>query len=273
MALLNADDPTLFPKLTDAQLDLLRQHGKVRPTRVGEVLFREGDATYDVMVLLEGRVAVVLGSGDVARDITIHRPRDIMIELNILTGHRVHANGVVREAGSVLVVPADEFRALLGREPVFGDFILQILFRRRKAIERLRSGIQIVGSRFDRDTHRLREFAARNRVLHDWLDVDEPRARALLAQLSIDDTAVPIVVLGDGTFLRGPTTAELASAIGMTHVSIPDGEAYDLVVVGAGPAGLAAGVYGASGGMRTAVLDAVAAGGQAATSARIENYL
>src|SRR5262249_37352978 len=225
------------------------------------------------MVLLEGSVAIVLGSGDVARDITIHRARDLIVELNILTGHRVHANGVVREAGSMLVVPAEDFRALLGRELIFGDFILQMLFRRRQAIERLRLGIQIVGSRFDRDTHRLREFAARNRVLHDWLDVDEPRARALLAQLSIDDTAVPIVVLGDGTFLRGPTTAELATAIGMTHVSIPDGEAYDLVVGGGGPAGLAAGVYGASGGMRTAVLDAVAAGGQAATSARIENYL
>jgi CRP-like cAMP-binding protein len=158
MALLDDDDPTLFPKLTDEQLDLLKQHGYIRQTTVGEVLFREGDATYDVMVLLEGRVAIVLGSGDVARDITIHRPRDIMIELNILTGHRVHANGVVREAGSVLVVPAEEFRALLGRELVFGNFILQMLFRRRRAIERLRSGIQIIGSRFDRNTHRLREF-------------------------------------------------------------------------------------------------------------------
>jgi thioredoxin reductase (NADPH) len=273
LALLDDDDPALFPKLTDEQLDLLRPHGHVRQTRVGEVLFREGDTTYDVMVLLEGRVAIVLGSGDVARDITIHRPRDIMIELNILTGHRVHANGVVREAGSILVVPAEEFRALLGRELVFGDFILQMLFRRRKAIERLRSGIQIVGSGFDRNTHRLREFAARNRVLHDWLDVDDPRAKGLLDGLGIDEPGAPIVVLGDGTFLRDPTNAELARAIGAAHGSVPDGKAYDLVVVGAGPAGLAAGVYGASGGMVTAMLDAVAVGGQAATSARIENYL
>jgi CRP-like cAMP-binding protein len=97
MALLDDDDPTLFPKLTDEQLDLLKPYGHVRRTMVGEVLFREGDAAYDVMVLLEGRVAIVLGSGDCARDVTIHRPRDIMIELNILTGHRVQANGVVRE--------------------------------------------------------------------------------------------------------------------------------------------------------------------------------
>jgi thioredoxin reductase (NADPH) len=99
-----------------------------------------------------------------------------MVELNILTGQCVGATGVVREAGSVLVVPAQEFRALLGRELDFGDFVLQTLFRRRRALERLQMGIHIVGSRFDRDAHRLREFAGRNRVLHDWLDIDDPRA-------------------------------------------------------------------------------------------------
>src|SRR5262249_34930898 len=170
LTLLDDDDRALSPKMTDEQLDLLARHGQARPTKVGEFLFREGDPAYDFMVLLEGCVAVMLGSGDAAQVITLHRARDFMAELNILTGHPVHANGVVREAGSVLVVPADEFRTLLGRELVFGDFILQTLFRRRRAIEQLRTGIQIVGSRFDHDTHRLREFAARNRVLHDWLD-------------------------------------------------------------------------------------------------------
>ena len=166
-ALLNEDDAAVFPKLTDEQLGLLTPLGQIRPTEVGEILFREGDTAYDVMVLLEGRVAVVLGSGESERELVIHRPRDLMIELNLLTGQRVHATGVVREAGSILSVPAQEFRALLGRELVFGDFVLQMLFRRRQAIERLVMGIQIVGSRFDRNTHRLREFAARNRVLHN----------------------------------------------------------------------------------------------------------
>ena len=191
MALLDDDDPALFPKLTDEQLALLTPLGTVRSIEVGDVLFREGDASYDFMVLLAGRVAIVLGSGDAARDITIHRARDFMAELSILTGHRVHANGVVREAGSMLVAPAEDFRTLLGRELVFGDFILQTLFRRRLAIERLRSGIQIVGSRFDPDTHRLREFAARNRVLHDWLEIDNPRAKRLLEELSVGETAIP----------------------------------------------------------------------------------
>ena len=272
-ALLDDDDPALFPKLTDEQMALLAPHGKVRPIHVGEVLFRDGDATYDVMVVLEGRVAVMLGSGDAARELAIQKPRDLMAEFNILTGQRVGATGVVREAGSLLVVPANEFRALLGRELVFGDFVLQTLFRRRKAIERLQMGIQIVGSRFDRNTHRLREFAARNRVLHDWLDPDEPRAESLLRALAVDASPGPIVLVGNGQVLRNPTNAELAGAIGLNESRIPVEKTYDLVVIGAGPGGLAAGVYGASSGLLTAILDAVAVGGQAATSARIENFL
>ena len=272
-ALLDDDDPALFPKLSDDQLDLLAKRGHVRATEVGEVLFRDGDATYDAMVLLEGQVAVLMGSAAPERVLTIHRARDLMIELSILTGQRVHATGVVREAGSVLVVPAQKFRALLAREPVFGDFVLQMLFRQRQAVERLRMGIRIIGSRFDRDTHRLREFAARNRVLHSWVDIDEPRRERLLAMLPTDARESPIVLLGNGAWLHNPTNAELADKIGVPHGSIPAEKTYDLVVVGAGPAGLAATVYGASGGLLTATLDAMAVGGQAATSARIENYL
>ena len=270
--LLDNDDPALFPKLTDEQFGLLAKHGQARSIEVGELLFREGDAMYDVMVLIEGSVAVVIGSGDTERELAIQRPRDLMVELNILTGERVQATGVVREPGSVLVVPAAEFRAILGSELVFGDFVLQTLFRRRRALERLRMGIQIVGSRFDRDTHRLREFAARNRVLHNWLDIDDPRAEALLGAHA-DVTSGPIILLGGGTLLRNPSNAELTSAIGLDQGAVPTEKLYDLVVVGAGPAGLAASVYAASGGLRTAMLDAVAIGGQAATSARIENYL
>jgi thioredoxin reductase (NADPH) len=272
-ALLDDDDPAVFPKLSDDQLDLLAKHGQARATTVGEVLFRGGDTAYDAMVLLEGRVAVLMGSGEPERVLTIHRPRDLVIELSLLTGERVHATGVVHEAGSVLVVPAQEFRALLARDPVFGDFVLQMLFRRRQAVERLRMGIQIIGSRFDRDTHRLREFAARNRVLHSWLDIDEPRRERLLAMLPADARESPIVLLGNGAWLRNPSNAELAGQIGVPQGSAPPEKTYDLVIIGAGPAGLAATVYGASGGLLTATLDAVAVGGQAATSARIENYL
>jgi thioredoxin reductase (NADPH) len=271
--ILDDDDPTLFPKLTDAQVELLARQGRIRPIQVGDVLFRPGDVTYDAMVLLKGLVAVVIGSGETERDLCIQRPRDLMVEFNILTGEPVGATGVVREAGSLLAIPAVEFRAMLGRELIFGDFVLQMLFRRRRAIERLQLGIQVVGSRFDRDTQRLREFASRNRLLHDWLDAEDPRANMLFKKLGIEGSHGPIVVVKSGKWLRNPTNAELATAIGLEESHVPIEKSYDLIVIGAGPGGLAAGVYAGAGGLRTVIVEAEAVGGQAATSARIENYL
>jgi thioredoxin reductase (NADPH) len=272
--LLDVDDAALFPKLTDAQIDLLSGHGEVRPTRAGEVLFAPGDPTYDVMVVLEGSVSVMAGDGEEGRELVRQGPRDLMVELNVFTRQGTDATGVVRQAGSVLAVPAEEFRQLTGRDLAFGDFVLQMLFRRRRALERLRLGVRIIGSRFDDDTQRLREFAVRNRLLHDWADVDEERGQAWLAQLGIDEAPQPVVVLGGQRFLINPSNAELAAATGLTvEPPIRGGRSYDLVVIGGGPGGLAASVYAAAGGLSTCLVDAVAVGGQAATSGRIENYL
>ena len=237
------------------------------------MLFGLGGSSYDVMVVLEGSVSVVVGSGQEARELASQRPGDLMAELNVFTGQGTGATGIVREPGSVLAVPASEFRALVGRDLSFGDFVLQTLFRRRQALERLQVGVRIVGSRFDRDTQRLREFAVRNRLLHDWVDADNAGARAWLAELGIDEAAAPVVLLGGEKFLVNPANADFADAVGLGQRSVAAGRTYDLVVVGAGPGGLAASVYAAAGGLSTVLLDAVALGGQAATSARIENYL
>ena len=145
--LLDADDPALFPKLTEAQVELLAAHGEVRPTTVGQVLFREGDASYDVMVVLEDSVSVLLGSGEEERELVRQGPGDLMVELNLFTGQGTGATGTVREAGSALAVSGTEFRELVGRDLSFGDFVLQTLFRRRQALERLQLGIRILGSR------------------------------------------------------------------------------------------------------------------------------
>jgi thioredoxin reductase (NADPH) len=272
-ALLDGDDPALFPKLNEQQLELLAPLGHMHETEVDEVLFRDGDARYDPMIVLAGRVAVLEGSGAAMRLLVDQSAGDLMVELNLFTGQPVGATGIVREAGSVLVVPAEAFRALVGRELVFGDFVLQMLFRRRQALERLLVGIRIVGSRFDRDTHRLREFAARNRIAHEWVESDEPRAESLLGGLAVSTADRPVVLLGGARALRDPSNAELAVALGLGVEPIASDSPIDLLIVGAGPAGLAAAVYGASSGLSTVVLDAVAVGGQAATSARIENYL
>lgn len=271
-ALLDDEDPALFPKLTDAQVQLLSSHGEVRSVEAGEVLWGRGDSNYEVMVLLEGLVSVVAGSGHDARVVAVQRPRDLMVELNLFTGQGSEAEGIVREAGSVLAIEASEFRALVGRELEFGDFVLQTLFRRRQALERLALGVRIVGSRFDPDTQRLREFAIRNRLLFDWADVDEDSGRAWLAELNLGGEA-PLVLFGSGRYLTNPTNTEFAQEVGLRHLAASPARTFDLVVVGGGPAGLAASVYAGAGGLSTVLLDSVALGGQAATSGRIENYL
>jgi thioredoxin reductase (NADPH) len=260
--LLDNRDPSLFPKLTDRQLALLRPLGAVRTISSGDVLFADGDLAYDPMVVLEGSVAVLAGHGDVRRELALQLPGDLMVELNLFTGQRVAATGIVREPGSVLVVSAEAFRELLGRELEFGDFVFQMLFRRRQALARLRVGIQIVGPASDRDTLRLRDFAARNRILAEWIESAREGA-----------PSTPYVLLGNGERILNPTNARLAEAVGLSRAFAGPEEINDLVVVGGGPGGLAAAVYAASGGLRTVIVDDVAMGGQASTSARIENYL
>jgi thioredoxin reductase (NADPH) len=270
--LLDDDDPALFPKLTEAQVQMLSRHGEVRSIEAGEVLWDKGDSDYDVMVLLEGVVSVVVGGEQDTRQVAVQRSGDLMVELNLFTGQGSEAMGIARERGSVLAIPAREFRALVSRELEFGDFVLQTLFRRRQALERLALGVRIVGSAFDPDTQRLREFAIRNRLLFEWVDVDDGRGRAWLTELGIGGEA-PVVLLGSGRFLPNPTNAEFAQEVGFRHQTIGQTRTFDVAVVGAGPGGLAASVYAAAGGASTALLDAVALGGQAATSGRIENYL
>jgi len=270
--LLDDDDPALFPKLTDAQVQMLTPHGEVRRIEAGDVLWAQGESNYDVMVVLEGLVSVVMNGGPQAREVAVQRPGDLMVELNLFTGQGSEAEGIVRKSGSVLAVPADEFRALIGRELEFGDFVLQTLFRRRQALERLALGVRIVGSSFDPDTQRLREFAIRNRLLFDWADVDDDRGQAWLTERGIEGQA-PVVLLGSGRLLTNPTNVEFAQQVGLQPSVTSQERTFDLAVVGAGPGGLAASVYAAAGGLSTVLLDAVALGGQAATSGRIENYL
>jgi thioredoxin reductase (NADPH) len=177
--LLDDGDPALFPKLTDAQVALLTPYGQVRGIEVGDVLFKPGEIPGEVIVLLAGEVTVTIGDGEHARTLALQRPRDLLAELRVLTGQRNGATGVVATAGSALFIPQGALRELIGRDLVFGGFILDTLFRRRHAIQRLVTGIQIIGSAFDRDTHRLREFATRNRLLHTWLDSDNENLRQI----------------------------------------------------------------------------------------------
>jgi thioredoxin reductase (NADPH) len=267
-----ADEATSRP-LADDHIAMLRRIGEVRPTHCGEVLFREGDHAYAFFVLLSGQVKLSEHQAGVERELATWGAREFLAGLNLLTGERLFTTAVVVEPGEVLVVPLDKLRALMSREQVLGDLIVRAVFARRQWLAHAGAGLRIVGSRSQPDTRRLLEFAERNRLPHVWLDLDaDPAADVVLGYHATPRDQTPVVVMRSGEMLRNPSNAELARAVGIS-IAPRLGITYDVAIIGAGPAGLAAAVYGASEGLSTVVVDDVAVGGQIGTTSKIENYL
>lgn len=238
----------------------------------GEILYRAGDQGTDFVVVESGLVASLEGAPEDGQVVAVHGPGRFLGELGLLIGERLFVSAVVHAPGEVIVLPVHRLRQLVARDPNLGDLILRSYLVRRSILMELGAGIRIVGSRFSSDTGRLRQFAARNLVPHRVIDMeDDLGAAAIVRDLGLGPETLPIVIWQDQV-LRNPTNAELARAVGLL-APVHSSSAVDLIVVGAGPAGLAASVYGASEGLRTLTLDAIAAGGQAALSPRIENYL
>jgi len=261
-----------YPRLEDYQLTELTGLGEPRAVEAGEVVQREGDYADHFIVVLSGSVAVIQDYGRQDRLIAVHGPHRFLGEIGLLTGQPLFLSAVVQEPGEVLAVPLDALRGLVVRDPRLADLILQAFLVRRSLQLSLGAGFAIIGSRFSADTRRLREFAARNRLPHHWVDLEtDAEADRLLRELGVDRDETPVVIWR-GEVLRNPDNEHVAAVVGLRRMP-PARSVCDLTVVGAGPAGLAAAVYGASEGLATVVLDAVATGGQAATSPRIENYL
>lgn len=252
-------DPLLAPVLSDEQITLLRRYGEVRPTVVGQELFRGGDRGYDFIVILSGTVTLYDDQPEGRRELVTGGAGQFIAELGVLTGERLFTTAVVREPGAILVVPVARLRTVIAQDQTISDLILQTGFRRRTWLTRAHVGVHIAGSRQSPDTRRLIDFATRNHLLHVWVDADDP-------------AATPQVIPSTGEVLDNPSNAELSRAAGFGTVPTP-GHLYDLVVVGSGPAGLAASVYASADGLDTAMLDGLGVGGQIATTTRIENYL
>jgi thioredoxin reductase (NADPH) len=262
-----------FPRLSDSQLEMLDGYGVRRIVAPDEVLIAEGEPSKYFYVVIHGRVGVYDEYQGRRRLIRVHGPRRFIGELSVLTHQVEFVTMVALEEGEVLAIPAHRLRALALHEPELGDLILRALLVRRSLLIDSGAGFRIVGTRTSRDTQRLRSFAVRNRLPHRFLDIERDAfAESLMSQFDISPDDLPIVIVSGHAVLRNPTNAELADATGLRKRN-DTREVVDLIVVGAGPSGLAAAVYGASEGLTTVVLDAVATGGQAATSSRIENYL
>jgi thioredoxin reductase (NADPH) len=261
-----------FPKLDEQQRAHLRRLGEVRKVESGEVLYRAGGADYDFFVVESGAVAMVQGYGTENRVIVVHGPHRFLGELSLLTGSRAVLTAVVRDPGEVIQVPREMLRLLAAEDEDLINLIMRAYLARRSILIEVEAGVKLIGSRYSQDTRRLREFLARNRVPYRWMDLEsDAQAEALLQTLGVAPCETPIVLGNDGV-LRNPSNAEIAATLGLGARGAPP-TLCDLVIVGGGPAGLAAAVYGASEGLDTQAIDAVAFGGQASTSTRIENYL
>jgi thioredoxin reductase (NADPH) len=269
----DANDPVVFSTLADSELAVLAALGTRRAVVAGEYLYREGDIAYDFYVILSGAVEIVIPSDGEEQVIVRHGTGRFLGELNLLTGQRVYLSARVAQPGEVLVVPRAALQHVIATHPGLGDTILAAFLARRSVLlSGARASIRVVGSRFSPELLRVREFLARNQIPHEWLDPDRDAAvERLLREFAVTPDELPVVIVS-GTVLRRPTPGVLAQYLGLTIDSLPE-RCFDLVVVGAGPAGLAAAVYGASEGLRTLVVEMVAVGGQAGGSSRIENYL
>lgn len=261
-----------YPRLSDDQTARLAQHGRRRQVDAGDVLIREGERCEAFYVILSGSVSIVDGFGAPdERLLRVHGPGRFIGELGLLNGQVAFHTAVVRDPGEILVLSVDQLRDLVTRDCTLGDVVLRACLGRRALLIGRGAGFRVLGSRYSPDTRRLREFAARNRLPHRWIDLEtDQEAEALLRRFAVGPEQTPLVIWQDATLLRNPSNAELARLIGLPPLPSGNGRG-DLLIVGSGPAGLAAAVNAASDGLDTTVVEAMATGGQAGTSPRIDN--
>ena len=247
------------PSLSRSQLDVLAELGEERTARVGDALYRIGDATYPFIAILEGEVAIVDAAGV---EIVRHGASAFLGELNLLSGQSVFLTAVVTQPLRYIAVDRSALRSLLDEDGPLSDLVLATFISRREALQRVQGiGLEIVGPRSSEATMRLLEFARANRLPFSWQDTPLD-----------DDAEPPLVRLPGGAELHHPSNGQVLRALGIGR-ELASREEADLLIVGGGPAGLAAAVYGASEGLDTLIVESNALGGQAGSSRRIENYL
>src|SRR5690349_580161 len=247
------------PSLSPSQLVRLAEVGEERTARVGDVLYRVGDATYPFIAIREGEVAILDAAGN---ELVRHGAGSFLGELNLLSGQTVFFAAVVTEPLRYVEVDREALRALLFDDAPLSDLVLSTFIARREALQRVQGiGLEIVGPRSSVATMQMLDFARANRLPFTWQEGAPP-----------DGTEPPLVRLPGGVELQHPSRGQVLRALGVGRELAPR-EDVDLLVVGGGPAGLAAAVYGASEGLDTLIVESSALGGQAGSSRRIENYL
>ncbi len=264
----------MFPKLNDAQMARVAAFGEQRQARPGEILFERGDAHHSVFVVLEGSIELVGISSAGETVVAVLGSGMFTGEVSQLSGRRSLVRCRAREASALLEIGRANLRRIMQTDAVLGEIFLRaFMLRRVYLISHSVGDAVLIGSSHSGDTLRLREFLTRNGHPHTYLDVErDPDIQTVLDHFEIRVADIPVLICRGDLALRNPSNSEAAACFGL-NTGINEGEVYDLIVVGAGPSGLAAAVYGASEGLNVLVVESDAPGGQAGTSSRIENYL
>ncbi len=263
-----------FPKLTAEQINRIRPLSKIRKVKAGDILFEPGDNDVPFFVLLSGSMEIVQPDRRGERPIVNHDPGSFTGEITMISGRLCLVRGRVTEPGEFLEMTNHDLRTLVARDAELSEiFMRAFILRRLQLINRGQGNVILLGSRHSAKTLRLREFLTRNGHPHTYVDLDaDSTYQDLLDHFHVTLDQIPVVVCNNSTILRSPSIQELAHCLGL-NAHITASELRDLVIVGAGPAGLAAAVYAASEGLDVLVIEAESPGGQAGSSSKIENYL
>ena len=263
-----------FPTLTSAQIDRILPLGRSRSVTKGEILFRPDDTGIPFFVLLSGSMEIVQPVLDSERPIATHVPGEFTGEITMISGQRCLVLGRVTEAGEFLELGGDALRALVAKDAELSEIFMRAFILRRLALIRGGFGnVIILGSRHSAQTLVLREFLSRNGHPYCYVDLDtDSLSQELLDRFQVKVSEVPVVICNSRNVLRNPSIQELANCLDF-NISIDATNVRDVIIVGAGPSGLAAAVYAASEGLNVLLIETQAPGGQAGSSSRIENYL
>lgn len=263
-----------FPVLKEEQISRIRPLSKLRRVKTGDILFEPGDGNLPFFVLLSGSMEIVQPDQNGERLIVKHGPGEFTGEITMISGRLSLARGRVTEPGEFLEMSGQDFRSLVARDAELSEIFMRAFILRRVALINQGLGnVILLGSAHSAQTLRLREFLTRNGHPHTYIDLDrDTSAQEMLDHFQVSVEEIPVVICNNRTVLRSPSIQELARCLGL-NAHITASEIKDLVIVGAGPAGLAAAVYAASEGLDVLVIEAESPGGQAGSSSKIENYL
>jgi thioredoxin reductase (NADPH) len=263
-----------FPVLTAAQIDRVLPMGKVRQVQKGEILFEPGDTNVPFFVLLSGGMEIVQPDLTGERAIATHGRGEFTGEMTMISGHRCLVLGRTTEPGEFLELTGDGLRSLIAKDAELSEiFMRAFILRRLELIRRGQGNFILMGSRYSAKTLELREFLSRNGHPYTYVDLDTDKtSQELLDRFEIKLDEIPVVICNQHGVLRNPTIQKLADGLGFNS-GIDESQLRDLIIVGAGPSGLAAAVYAASEGLDTLMIEIAAPGGQAGSSSKIENYL